>query len=271
LLVVNANPDDETTKLLSKQRGFRIRELLGNKALYWSGLQNIGLRHASLMGTPDDLVLMLNADITFEADIIGQMALAANRFSGAQVGGLAYSRYRVISSGVQVKSWLLGWNKHPLSGRFLNDVPAGLEIPVDYLPGRCVSFPIRAVRAAGLIAEHVLPHYAADYEYTKRIGQYCRRSILLTDIRVQLDVNNTGNDIYNKEFSFFQRLRHVFDRRTPYNPIDRINFVRLAYPAYAVPTAAAAYILKTIFEIALGRRLGRFLKNAECGSSSFLQ
>ncbi|MGD0410322.1 MAG: hypothetical protein ABSC18_01350 [Verrucomicrobiota bacterium] len=48
LFIANGNPGDETSLLLrvSKVKA-SIQELEGNAGLYWSGLQNLGLRAAS--------------------------------------------------------------------------------------------------------------------------------------------------------------------------------------------------------------------------------
>jgi GT2 family glycosyltransferase len=269
VFIVNANPGDETSKLLSGSGvDPRVRELAADPSLFWSGTVNVGLRRVQAEAGPHDWVLLLNVDITFQGDIVSALVQLAQERPACQIGALAHVAGRVISSGIQVRSWVWSLNRHPLAGWCVEDVPPDYLEPMDFLPTRCVLFPVNALREVGFVNERRLPHYAADYEFTNRLRRHGYQPFLTGSIHIESDATNTGNDLYRKGFSFHERVRRLFSIKSQFNPRYRINYVLLAYPVYAIPTALLAYLAKTIVEVGLGgARLKKILPGKGTGIS----
>ena len=269
LLLVNCSPGDETSALVRTcDLGPRVRELAGHPGLFWSGAQNVGLRVVLQEAGENDLVVLINVDIDFGPQFLGSLLALHQEHPRAQLGALSCHGNRVVSSGVQVRSWMLALTRHPYSGWDASRVPGTGVVPVDLLPTRCVLFPVAAVRAAGLIREKWLPHYGADYEFTRRLGRAGYGALLCLGIRLESDITNTGNDLYSKQFTLISRIRRLFHIKSSFNPVHRISYVVLTYPWWAVPTAAAMYLVKTFAEVLLGGRgLRRVLSGTGHGFS----
>src|SRR6266446_7037476 len=182
LVVVNADPGDATSQLLAREAkhgDLIIHEEPGIPEQFWSGTVNRGLRRVARRSRSGDWVLLMNVDVIFHNDIVGALLHAALRRSPCQIGAVAHARGNVISSGVQVKSWMLTLNRHPLAGLREGHIPKGVCIPVDFLPTRCLLFPADALKNVGLVQERRLPHYGADYEFSLRLARHGYAAFLL--------------------------------------------------------------------------------------------
>jgi len=260
--IINGNPGDETSALLTgSESDTRIIELPGNPTLFWSGLVNIGLRRLVTDVPQPDYVVIMNVDIDFDGNLFELISQNMAKVKRGQLGALCHNGSRTVSSGTCVRSWMLALTTHPFAGSCLIEVPSGILAPVDYLPTRCTVIPMEAILGGGLVAEHTLPHYAADNEYTLRLKRLGYLPYIATDIRITCDMTNTGNSIYHKTPSLWTRLKNTTSIRSAYNFKLRSRFICLTYPFYARPTALIVYGLKGIAEVLLGglviRRLFR--------------
>ena len=258
LLIVNANFGDETTRLIEQASEVAwLREIAGQSSLYWSGLVNLGLEIAACDGDETDFIILMNADVTFDSDVLTGLKNAADGIGKCQLGALTHSGGRVISSGVQVRSWLLALTRHPFAGMPLTAVPVDYLQPVDYLPTRCVLLPLAPIRTGLRANEKLLPHYAADYELTHRLKQLGYFPYIYTGVWVECDVRNTGNNVFVKSGGFRDRVRKLFFIKSAYNPVTRIRFVWIVFPWYAKASAILIYSLKSLLELILGGRVIR--------------
>lgn len=268
ILIVNGNPNDETSDYLAQLHDDRILEFHGDPSLFWSGLVNLGLHHVLHNEKSQEFVVIMNADITFEGDILAQLIAKARLHPNTQLAAVTFADKYILSSGVKVISWLLTINRHPLAGTLSKSLPADVLIPVDFLPTRCTLLPYEAVKKAGLIAEKELPHYGGDNEYTNRLRKLGYPPYIFTGAKVRVDAKNTGTDVYHKKISLIMRIGSMFSIRSTANPIYRIRFVRLAYPRYAWPSAMLLYVLRSVFEVILGGSAIKFLfRHREAGFS----
>ena len=259
LLIVNANPGDETSLYLSQLRSGRVLEIPGTPNLFWSGLVNLGLEHVLQQGEQPEFVILMNADIDFDTDILTPLIAKARATPNAQLAAVTIAGQRIVSSGVKVKSWLLMNNRHPLAGTLPGDLPSDALIRVDFLPTRCTLIPVAAVRRAGLIAERDLPHYGGDNQYTNRLRRLGFPPYIFTGSQVRVDAKNTGSSVFHKALSLEVRIRSLFSIRANFNPIYRLRFVRLAYPWYAWPSAMLLCTLRSVLEVLLGGSIIKFL------------
>jgi GT2 family glycosyltransferase len=259
LLIVNGNPGDETCSYLRQLRNGRVLEIPGAPNLFWSGLVNLGLEHVLRQEEQPEFVILMNADVEFDTDILTPLISKARATPNAQLAAVTIAGRYVVSSGVKVKSWLLMNNRHPLAGTLPELLPSDALIPVDFLPTRCTLIPFAAARRAGLIAEHDLPHYGGDNEYTNRLRKLGFPPYIFTGSQVKVDSRNTGNSVFHKALSLKVRIRSLFSIKTNFNPIYRLRFVRLAYPWYAWPSAMLLCTLRSVFEVLLGGGAIKFL------------
>ena len=268
LLIVNGNPDDETSQLIRTLSSPWITEVSGNPNLFWSGLVNLGLRLAVSSGSPPEFVILMNADVEFDGDIFTPLIAKGKATPRSILAAVTVAGGKVVSSGVQVRSWRLTLNRHVLAGTLPRSLPKDELIQVDFLPGRCTLLPIEAVEIGGFVDEQRLPHYGGDYEYSNRLRRLGFSLFVYTGLQVILDPNNTGLSAAKGDSSFSSRLANTFSIKAAYNPWYRLVFVRLAYPWFAWPTAMSLVVLRSLVEIALGHKLmSKCVLRAESGYS----
>ena len=252
ILVANGNPGDETSRYLEELHNDRILELQGHPGLFWSGLVNLGLRHVLHSEAEKEFVIIMNADVEFDHDMVTLLTAKARLMANCQLAAVTVGDRRVVSSGVKVVSWALTLHRHPLAGELPESLPADELIPVDFLPTRCTLIPYPAVAKAGVVAERELPHYAADNEYTNRVRKLGYQPYIFTGVRVKLDTKNTGADVFHAPLSLGKRVGSMFSIKSLSNPICRLRFVKLAYPRYAWPSAMVLYLLRSLTEVLFG-------------------
>ncbi len=257
LFIVNANPEDETSEIIANYRksiDYELVEVEGHKDEFWSGTVNRGLR--KILDTADQKgwLLLMNVDIKFDTDIVDLLIQKALKQGNCQMGAISTSDKYVISSGVQMKSWLATLTLHPYAGMNRESIPNNLLVKVDYLPTRCMLFPVEALNKVGIISEKWLPHYGADYEFSRRLARAGYVPYIYTGGRIEVDKENTGQSVYSRQVGFCERVSNLMNIKNPSNPKFRIIFVFLVYPLYAIPTATIAYLLRSLIEVALNKQ-----------------
>jgi GT2 family glycosyltransferase len=153
-----------------------------------------------------------------------------------------------MSSGVIMKSWFLTKTFHPLAGMDIKDIAVYQSIEVDYLPGRCFIFPAAQLLKVGLIDAQNLPHYHADYEFSNRLKKNGCIPFIDNDIRIYVDMQNTGLSIYNSKKSLLEKIRNLISIKNPSNPKYRINFVFKVFPKIYIPSGIVLYLARTFVE-----------------------
>jgi GT2 family glycosyltransferase len=249
IVVVNANPGDESSNLLL-EKDFRHRtvEIPSNPSVFWTGLVESGLRWVLSRGRDDDIVVVTNIDTSFDSDVLFQyLNIPNSERSDAQIGAVIQNSVGgYVSAGVQVESWIIAKNKHVYS------VPRNAFRTVSYLPMRMVFMPVMAVRAGGFPNSHSLPHYGADYEFSNRIRRSGYEPKVCGELIVRTDLKNTGIRSDKKISRLTHRLRGINSLKSTMNPLRRFHFVRLAYPKGARIPGMLANFVKITIEIFFG-------------------
>lgn len=174
LFFINACPGDRTSEIIENIKinfDFNIFEISGISSEFWSATVNRGFKKILEIAQQDDWVILMNVDIKFDTDIVDLLIHKALKQGKCQISALSTSNNYVISSGVQVKSWMASLTRHPYAGTDVNNIPKDLLVRVDYLPTRCILFSVEALTKVGLISEKCLPHYGADYEFSHRLAK----------------------------------------------------------------------------------------------------
>lgn len=271
IVIVNANPGDKTSEIIKNKQNtidYEITEIQGEPSEFWSATVNRGFKEILKLSKKEDWILLMNVDVEFNNDIVELLIKKAIEQGDCQISALSLSKKYVISSGVRVKSWLLSLTHHPYAGYKLDQVKPDELIPVDYLPTRCLLFPVKSINNSELIAEKLLPHYGADYEFTHRLSMNKYKPFIYTNVWVEVDTNNTGESVYSQEKNILQRVSNIMSIKNPSNPKFRVIFVLLVYPLYAIPTAIFFYLARTFLEVSLGgKKIRTLLNKKESGFS----
>jgi len=272
VVIVNANPGDDTSKVIKEEKqcvDYELIEVCGQSNEFWSATINRGLRKIIEISDLKDLILISNIDIEFEMDVVSLLVKKASEYDKCQIAALSLYNDVALSSGTQVKSWLTTFTAHPFAGKSKIDIPDNLCVQVDYLPTRCMLIPVEAVKTAGLIADKLLPHYGADYEFSHRLHRSGYIPYIYTGACIEVDMKNTGKSLYFKKSNFSERLLNLMSIRNPSNPWYRTILVLLIYPWYAWPSAILAYLFRTFIELLFSKNfIKRNFGNLERGYSS---
>ncbi|MBL9157838.1 MAG: hypothetical protein JNJ70_10220 [Verrucomicrobiales bacterium] len=264
LHVVNGNPDDETSTLLSEWQGrHSVTEHRGHPGLFWTGLVALGLREVARVAGEGDFFLITNIDVRPAGDPLSAILAQVPSPEGHQVAiPVTGSGGKVSSSAVVVRSWALSLNRHLGEGQTLDEMPRDACLAATYLPTRFLLVPAKAL-SEGLFPDEVnLPHYCADYEYTNRLRLAGYAPLLFTGAHATLVEENTGFDTFLAKTSLWSRIRKAWDIKCPYNLRYRYRFVRLVYPRAAFLPGLCSHFAKIFLEIALGgHQLRRLRKN----------
>ena len=269
-VIVNANGKDDSSDEISNSllnNKFKITELYGLRNEMWSATLNRALKYSLKNSSKDDFVLISNIDIEFKNDIVASLIKKSKELNNAQIGTISISNNKYISSGVKVNSWFWTLNKHPFAG--LDKSTNIKEVrKVDYLPGRCFIFPINKLNEAGLINSTLLPHYHADYEFSWRLTKVNCQAYIDCNSKIYVDMNNTGESIYDSKSNLYTRLKNSISIKSPSNPYYRVAMVIKMFPLYAIPSGISLYLLRSFVELVFGGRiLGKLFNKNEKGFS----
>lgn len=253
VVIVNSNAGDETSRFLRSWRSeFPVREIQAARTDFWAGAVAKGME--SVLDQSDlHGLLILNCDIGVPPDLIEQATTHATRHPDALICYAAHSlKGAPVTSGVIMRSWPLSLTRHvPPSQSSQSD---RLLIRADMLAGRALLVPIAAARTLGLPAHRVLPHYGADYEYTRRAVRSGFRLYVATHPTVVSDTGNTGSRANASAVRLPQRVRLLTSLRSPSNLLYRSRFIVRTYPVPAILPGLLSAWAKTIVEILFGRR-----------------
>lgn len=254
ICLVNGHPGDETSELVRKWSGrCRVREIQGSPDLFWTGLVCLGLRAVAETAQDDEAFVLSNIDVTFEGDPVGGMLRRAGGLGKRQLTlPVVGAGGKVLSAGVQVRSWALSLNRHLYDGIPEAELPVDALVEATYLPTRLVLIPATALREGLFPDEKHLPHYCADYEYTNRLRCHGYRPSIVTGPVARIAEDNTGYDTYLLRTTFLSRLARIGDIKCAYHFRYRFHFVRLTYPGLAKLPGMVTHFAKIFLEIAFG-------------------
>jgi GT2 family glycosyltransferase len=264
LWVVNANPGDETSRILSLCQGtLPVREVAAGPELYWSGLTELGLREIAANAGEGDYFLITNVDVRPRPGNLSAIFAAFPQPDRTQIAiPVVGDSGRIVSAGVQVRSWVLSLNRHLGEGL----PPAALAemgvLEATFLPTRFLLVPTAALRMELYPDVDRLPHYCADYEYTNRLRLAGFKPLVFAGTHAELSEKNTGFDTFLMPTRFRERLARIGDIKCPYNLRYRYRFVKLTYPAWAFVPGLITHFAKIFLEIGLGGRRLRHLRRS---------
>lgn len=204
--------------------------LAGTSDLWWTGAVNLGLRYVAERAGPDDYFLMLNDDTSFDPDYCSALLDCAQRNPGSVIGSACVdidAPDRLIDGGVTV-NWVTAANRNVNLGVSLKEFAKAHVEPVSVLPGRGTLYPASVLKTVGYPDERRLPHYGADYEYSRRCNRKGHPLIVCYDAVIRSDTRSTGIHAPQSRWSLSSARSYFFGRRSACNLVDRCRYSYLS-------------------------------------------
>ncbi|NUQ38423.1 MAG: glycosyltransferase family 2 protein [Caldilineales bacterium] len=254
VVVINSHPADETSAFLRDHSlPLHIIEVEATEYDFWTGAINKGLAWVKPRTGAGDCVLLLNSDVKLPAEGVARYVEMADQHPQALFCAATVSDGHYQSSGCRVRSWAWALTAHPLLGRPFPATAVPDLIPVDMLAGRALFFPARLLQQIAPVDERYLPHYGADYVFSCRAKREAGYGLyILSGLTIEVDRMHTGNKLYRPGVGLLARWRALFHIKSAANIKYRLRLVRVCYPGYAIPTAMAMTLVKSLVEASLG-------------------
>lgn len=234
-----------------------VELLSADSDLWWTGAINLGLRHVAEKAENSDHFVLLNDDTSFDEDYLASLMACTLDDTECIVGSVCVDQRDpdVIIDGGVVFNWYSAKLSQLNIGRPLSHFGSGHTEKVSVLPGRGTLFPFSALGRIGLPLEDKLPHYGADYDYTRAAARAGFRLLVSYDAVIRSDVGTTGQHSRQEKVSFSGARDYFFGRKSSGNLIDRFRF---SYRAAGNPVAGTLF-----FVCATARLVNRYLAYRE--------
>lgn len=247
MIVVDDGSTDGTSGFLKNEYP-EATVLAGNGSLWWAGGVNRGMEFALRSASPEDFLLILNNDLSFDENFVASLCGESIERGRAGIAAMSVDRETgdFVDTGVVVD-----WKSAKIVAAHATEGPPR---EADAFSTRGLLLPVPIASAAGPLREKDLPHYLTDLEYTLRIlklGLPLYRSRAVT---ARLDAATTGLRVRPGSRSPFQDIRdHLFNYRSPSNIVHWIRFLRICCPwkylprwAFAVATSEMKFAVKAL-------------------------
>lgn len=247
VIVVDDGSTDGTSGFLRNEYP-EATVLAGNGSLWWAGGVNRGMEFALRSASPEDFLLILNNDLSFDENFVASLCGESIERGRAGIAAMSVDREtgEFVDTGVVVD-----WKRAKIVAAHSTEGPPR---EADAFSTRGLLLPVPVASAAGPLREKDLPHYLTDLEYTLRIlklGLPLYRSRAVT---ARLDAATTGLRVRPGSRSPWRDIRdHLFNYRSPSNIVHWIRFLRICCPwkylprwAFAVATSEMKFAVKAL-------------------------
>ena len=238
VIVVDDGSTDGTGEMIEEEFPDVIL-LKGDGNLWWTGATNMGVEYALAQADQDDYILTLNNDTVVRRDYIQMLLNSASKYPGSLIGSISVSdedESVVVDAGVRI-NWLTAKYTNLADGRSYNDIlrEGSLIQKVDVLTGRGTLIPIEAFREVGLYDFKNLPHYGADYEFSRRANMNGYKLLIHYEAVVVSNVKMTGLNNRVNKLGWSDLIRSFFSIKSANNLMNRWKFARLCCAGWKFP------------------------------------
>jgi GT2 family glycosyltransferase len=171
IVVVDDGSTDGTSEVLAREFP-DVVVLRGDGSLWWTGAMNMGVGWALSRAVDADVVVSLNNDAAAPSGWLEGLLRAHAAAPDALLGSFILSaadRATVVDGGVTVHWPTAKYRSAGRGGRWTSRTADAPDLrPVDLLGGCGTLIPVRIVRRVGPYDQRNFPHYAADYELSRR-------------------------------------------------------------------------------------------------------
>ena len=249
IVVIDGGSTDDTVAVVAAEPDVTLIAGIGEQ--WWTGATWHGIEHALRTGSDDDFVLLLNNDTTFGPEMI-EVLVRESLEHDAAVAPIAVD---AIDGSVVNAGTTIDWQRFRMLHR--RDVPETPGTwPTDVFEGRGTLVPLRMIRVVGNVDRERLPHYAADYEFSRRLARRGFRLLMTnrTEIRVHLDA--TALSKYTGPTSLKRLWWEATDKRSYRSYATQFTLIDLAGPERGRWKLKVRYVTRSFTRVLPARSRG---------------
>lgn len=234
-VVVDDGSTDGTPEMV-RERFPDVVLLRGGGDLWWTGATNLGVAWVLRHCRAADLVVTLNDDTLLPPEYLERLTSPAYGRPRALFGSVAVRAEEpdvILDGGTRIDWWRAKAVGTRRGDRLRTAFPHGGLHPVDVLSGCGTLVPVRAFLELGPYNARRLPHYGADWEFSRRAAR-AGYDLLLNADAVLARRSSTGLHADVASGGLTTLVRSLTSRRSATNLAARVNFALLAAPRRAV-------------------------------------
>ncbi|EKD93499.1 MAG: glycosyl transferase family 2 [uncultured bacterium] len=221
LILIDDGSQDGTAEMV-RRHVKNVKVLRGDGHWWWAGSLHQGwLWLSQNFRNEDDVVLIINDDVTFENDYF----VNAVKLIGEKPNFLILSTcYDLTSKKFVDAGQKIDWENMKFRSPQRNEPP-------DCLSTRGLFMTVRTFVRSGGFFPKCLPHYLSDYEFSIRAKKMGISLHASPDLKVWLVSEKTGwHSLWKPEGTFLENLQRFWSPKNPCFPPFFISFILLACP-----------------------------------------